>query len=122
MTGDVDQLEQLLINLVRNAVDAALETGGAVTAGWRVDANRVELFGGRWATSGISLWTYTAALSMLLVLIVSPVLGAIADLSRDNPLNRAASAARRVFTDRRVVAATTLYAVYQVAFFYFRLA
>ena len=32
--ADVDQLEQLLINLVRNAVDASLETGGAVTIGW----------------------------------------------------------------------------------------
>jgi two-component system nitrogen regulation sensor histidine kinase NtrY len=32
--ADADQLEQLLINLVRNAVDAALETGGGVTAGW----------------------------------------------------------------------------------------
>jgi len=32
--GDGDQLDQLLINLVRNAVDAALETGGAVTIGW----------------------------------------------------------------------------------------
>ena len=29
-----DQLEQLLINLVRNAVDAALETGGGVAVGW----------------------------------------------------------------------------------------
>jgi nitrogen fixation/metabolism regulation signal transduction histidine kinase len=32
--GDSDQLEQLLINLVRNAVDAALETGGAVQVRW----------------------------------------------------------------------------------------
>lgn len=30
MQGDADQLEQALINLVRNAVDAALETGGRV--------------------------------------------------------------------------------------------
>jgi len=29
-----DQLEQLLINLVHNAVDAALETGGGVCASW----------------------------------------------------------------------------------------
>ena len=36
--GDSDQLEQLLINICRNAVDAAMETGGGVTAGWtRVD-------------------------------------------------------------------------------------
>jgi nitrogen fixation/metabolism regulation signal transduction histidine kinase len=33
--GDADQLEQLLINLLRNAVDAALETGGGVTVSWR---------------------------------------------------------------------------------------
>jgi two-component system nitrogen regulation sensor histidine kinase NtrY len=34
ISADPDQLEQLLINLVRNAVDAAIETGGGVTAGW----------------------------------------------------------------------------------------
>jgi len=32
---DRDQLDQLLINLVRNAVDAASETGGGVSVGWR---------------------------------------------------------------------------------------
>ncbi|HYS78827.1 MAG TPA: ATP-binding protein [Candidatus Dormibacteraeota bacterium] len=32
--ADGDQLEQLLINLVRNGADAALETGGGVRAGW----------------------------------------------------------------------------------------
>ena len=32
--ADADQLEQLLINLVRNAADAALETGGGVRLGW----------------------------------------------------------------------------------------
>jgi nitrogen fixation/metabolism regulation signal transduction histidine kinase len=32
--GDSDQLEQLLINLIRNAVDAVRETGGAVSVGW----------------------------------------------------------------------------------------
>jgi PAS domain S-box-containing protein len=32
--ADPDQLEQLLINLVRNAVDAALETGGGVRVRW----------------------------------------------------------------------------------------
>lgn len=34
ISADVDQLEQLLINLVRNAADASLETGGAVQVGW----------------------------------------------------------------------------------------
>jgi len=34
ISADPDQLEQLLINLFRNAVDAALETGGSVRAGW----------------------------------------------------------------------------------------
>jgi nitrogen fixation/metabolism regulation signal transduction histidine kinase len=33
--GDVDQLEQLLINLLRNAFDAVRETGGAVRIGWQ---------------------------------------------------------------------------------------
>jgi nitrogen fixation/metabolism regulation signal transduction histidine kinase len=32
--GDTDQLEQLLINLIRNAVDAVGETRGAVRIGW----------------------------------------------------------------------------------------
>ncbi len=32
--ADGDQLEALLINLVRNAADAALETGGGVRVGW----------------------------------------------------------------------------------------
>lgn len=41
--GDTDQLDQLLINLVRNAVDAALETGGGVRVGWRALAQQVEL-------------------------------------------------------------------------------
>jgi signal transduction histidine kinase len=33
--GDGDQLEQLLINLIRNAVDAVKETGGSVEVGWQ---------------------------------------------------------------------------------------
>jgi nitrogen fixation/metabolism regulation signal transduction histidine kinase len=32
--ADADQLEQLLINLIRNAADAALQTGGAVRVSW----------------------------------------------------------------------------------------
>jgi signal transduction histidine kinase len=32
--ADSDQLQQLLINVTRNAVDAAFETGGDVRAGW----------------------------------------------------------------------------------------
>jgi nitrogen fixation/metabolism regulation signal transduction histidine kinase len=34
--ADRDQLEQLLINVVRNAAEAALETGGQVQVGWTV--------------------------------------------------------------------------------------
>jgi two-component system, NtrC family, nitrogen regulation sensor histidine kinase NtrY len=41
--GDGDQLEQLLINLVRNGVDAALETGGAVALTWRKLPLEVEI-------------------------------------------------------------------------------
>jgi nitrogen fixation/metabolism regulation signal transduction histidine kinase len=37
--ADTDQLEQLLINLLRNAADASFETGGSVRVGWR-RANR----------------------------------------------------------------------------------
>lgn len=42
--ADGDQLEQLLINLVRNAVDAALETGGGVKMGWRKDGAYLEVW------------------------------------------------------------------------------
>jgi two-component system nitrogen regulation sensor histidine kinase NtrY len=39
LSADPDQLEQLLINIVRNAADAALETHGRVTVAWaRMDA------------------------------------------------------------------------------------
>jgi two-component system nitrogen regulation sensor histidine kinase NtrY len=34
ISADPDQLEQLLINLVRNAADASSETGGSVQVGW----------------------------------------------------------------------------------------
>jgi PAS domain S-box-containing protein len=43
VTADGDQLDQLLINLVRNAADAALETGGGVLVRWRTRAGVVEV-------------------------------------------------------------------------------
>jgi len=42
--GDDAQLEQLLINLVRNAVDASLETHGGVEIGWRQRNGNVEVW------------------------------------------------------------------------------
>jgi nitrogen fixation/metabolism regulation signal transduction histidine kinase len=42
--GDQSQLEQLLINLVRNAVDASLETSGAVEMGWGRSNNHLEVW------------------------------------------------------------------------------
>jgi two-component system nitrogen regulation sensor histidine kinase NtrY len=41
--ADADQLEQLLINLVRNAADAALSTHGGVGIGWRLDGGVLEV-------------------------------------------------------------------------------
>jgi two-component system, NtrC family, nitrogen regulation sensor histidine kinase NtrY len=42
--ADRDQIEQLLINLVRNGADAVLETGGgAVTLSWTVTPDSVEI-------------------------------------------------------------------------------
>ena len=41
LRADGDQIEQLLINLIRNAADAALETGGGVTVGWRPEGRSV---------------------------------------------------------------------------------
>jgi two-component system nitrogen regulation sensor histidine kinase NtrY len=41
--ADGDQLDQLLINLVRNAVDAALETQGAVRVEWERAGETLEL-------------------------------------------------------------------------------
>jgi nitrogen fixation/metabolism regulation signal transduction histidine kinase len=43
IVADADQIEQLLINLIRNAVDAALVTGGGVGVGWRADSTHVEV-------------------------------------------------------------------------------
>jgi two-component system nitrogen regulation sensor histidine kinase NtrY len=42
--ADPDQLEQLLINLVRNAVDAASQTGGGVSVGWKREGHSFELW------------------------------------------------------------------------------
>ncbi len=41
--GDADQLDQLLINLVRNAVEAALTTGGGVRVAWSLAGPCVEI-------------------------------------------------------------------------------
>jgi nitrogen fixation/metabolism regulation signal transduction histidine kinase len=42
--GDPDQLEQVLINLLRNATDASLVTSGKVTIGWTRDAAMMEIW------------------------------------------------------------------------------
>lgn len=41
--ADGDQLDQLLINLIRNAVDASTETGGGVRVRWAVGGGRFRL-------------------------------------------------------------------------------
>lgn len=41
--ADGDQLDQLLINLVRNAADAACETGGGVSIGWNANGSGLEV-------------------------------------------------------------------------------
>lgn len=42
--GDPDQLEQVFINLLRNAADASLVTGGGVRIGWRRDGAMLEIW------------------------------------------------------------------------------
>ncbi|MFN2398515.1 MAG: PAS domain-containing sensor histidine kinase [Gemmatimonadaceae bacterium] len=42
--ADSDQLDQLLINLVRNAADASLETGGGVSVGWERFGSQLEVW------------------------------------------------------------------------------
>ena len=41
--ADCDQIEQLLINLVHNGVDAVLETAGEVAMSWSATADAVEI-------------------------------------------------------------------------------
>lgn len=43
LQADGDQLDQLLINLVRNAVDASIETGGAVKVAWKRNGKYLEV-------------------------------------------------------------------------------
>jgi two-component system, NtrC family, nitrogen regulation sensor histidine kinase NtrY len=44
LDADPDQLQQLLINLIRNAVDASLESGGKVRVGWSRNGSWLHLF------------------------------------------------------------------------------
>jgi len=43
ITADGAQIEQLIINLVHNAVDASLETRGGVSIGWREAGDCIEV-------------------------------------------------------------------------------
>jgi two-component system nitrogen regulation sensor histidine kinase NtrY len=43
LVADSDQLEQALINLVRNAVDASLETNGGAAVAWRTQGDWAEI-------------------------------------------------------------------------------
>ena len=44
ISADAAQIEQALINLVHNAVDASLETHGSVSMGWRANGESVDIF------------------------------------------------------------------------------
>lgn len=45
LPADADQLEQALINLIRNAADAALTTGGGVRVGWlQAGSHQIEIY------------------------------------------------------------------------------
>jgi nitrogen fixation/metabolism regulation signal transduction histidine kinase len=44
VSADADQLEQLLINVIRNAVDASLETSGGVVVSWARIRRALELY------------------------------------------------------------------------------
>lgn len=43
ISADAAQIEQLLINILHNAVDASLETGGEATIGWRAASDCTEV-------------------------------------------------------------------------------
>jgi len=44
IAADADQLEQLLINLIRNAVDASQETQGEVCVGWETNGSQLSIW------------------------------------------------------------------------------
>ena len=44
IVADADQLDQALINLVRNAADASIATGGGVRVGWKLAAGALEVW------------------------------------------------------------------------------
>jgi nitrogen fixation/metabolism regulation signal transduction histidine kinase len=44
LIGDADQLDQLLINLVKNAAEASLERGGGVRVHWAPQGSELELY------------------------------------------------------------------------------
>jgi nitrogen fixation/metabolism regulation signal transduction histidine kinase len=44
LRADSDQLDQLLINLVRNAAEACLDTGGEVSVGWKKNGAGLEVW------------------------------------------------------------------------------
>jgi two-component system nitrogen regulation sensor histidine kinase NtrY len=43
VSADPDQIEQVLINLIRNAADASLETGGGVNVAWGTRSSHLDL-------------------------------------------------------------------------------
>lgn len=43
LEADEDQLEQAIINLLKNAIDASLETGGAVSVRWRANGEHADI-------------------------------------------------------------------------------
>jgi signal transduction histidine kinase len=43
VSGDADQLDQMLINLIKNAAEASTETGGGVRVAWSITAGSVAI-------------------------------------------------------------------------------